>query len=108
MTRNLVNKSVLTTLLARLCQFLKKNLQKSLTTPGIKVMGVSKEYKSNCQVQLLMEFLQLPAITILLQTVCYCTSHHLMQQQEEIIGIAILVVRSKGSFTVLVPKVEGK
>jgi hypothetical protein len=75
-----VNKSVLTTLLARLCQFFEKVLQKSLTTPSIKVLGMSKEYKSNRQVQLLMEFLQLPAtITILSRTVCYCTSHHLMQ-----------------------------
>jgi hypothetical protein len=32
----------------------------------------------------------------------------LTQRQEEIIGVAILVVRSKGSFTVLVPGVEGK
>jgi hypothetical protein len=103
-----VNKSVLTTLLARLCQFFEKVLQKSLTTPGIKDLGMSKEYKSNHQVQLLTEFLQLPAITVLLQTVCYCTSHHLMQRQEEIIGITILVVRSKGSFTILVPQVEGK
>jgi hypothetical protein len=94
MTRNLVNKS----------QFFEKVLQKSLTTPGIKVLlGVSKEYKSNHQVELLMEFLQLPAITILSQTVCYCTSHHLMQRQEEIIRVAILIVRSKGSFTILVP-----
>jgi hypothetical protein len=69
MTRNLVNKS----------QFFEKVLQKSLTTPGIKVLGMSKEYKSNHQVQLLMEFLQLPAITILSQTVCYCMSHHLTQ-----------------------------
>jgi hypothetical protein len=103
-----VNKSVLTTLLARLCQFFEKVLQKSLTTPGIKDLGVSKEYKSNHQVQLLTEFLQLPAITVLSQTVCYCTSHHLMQRQEEMIGITILVVRSKGSFTILVPQVEGK
>jgi hypothetical protein len=103
-----VNKSVLTTLLARLCQFFEKVLQKSLTTPGIKDLGMSKEYKSNHQVQLLTEFLQLPAITVLLQTVCYCTSHHLMQRQEEIIGVTILVVRSKGSFTILVPQVEGK
>jgi hypothetical protein len=103
-----VNKSVLTTLLARLCQFFEKVLQKSLTTPGIKVLGMSKEYKSNRQVQLLMEFLQLPAITVLSWTVCYCTSHHLTQRQEEIIGVTILVVRSKGSFTILVPRVEGK
>jgi hypothetical protein len=104
-----VNKSVLTTLLACLCQFFEKVLQKSLTTPGIKVLGMSKEYKSNRQVQLLMEFLQLPAITVLSRPVCYCTSHHLMQRQEEIIGIAILlVVRSKGSFTIFVPRVEGK
>jgi hypothetical protein len=98
-----VNKSVLTMLLARLCQFFEKVLQKSLTTPSIKVLGVSKEYKSDCQVPLLIEFLQLPAITILSRTVCYCTSHHLTQRQEEIIGIAILIVRSEGSSTILVP-----
>jgi hypothetical protein len=99
----LVNKSVLTILLARLCQFFEKVLQKSLTTPGIKVQGMSKEFKSNCQVQQLMEFLQLSAITVLSRTVCYCMSHHLTQRQEEIIGVAILIVRSKGSFTVFVP-----
>jgi hypothetical protein len=50
MTRNLVNESVLTPLLARLCQFFEKVLQKSLTTAGIKVLSMSKENKSNGQV----------------------------------------------------------
>jgi hypothetical protein len=55
-----------------------------------------------------MEFLQFPAIAILSQTVCYRASDHLMQQQEEIIGVAIFIIRSKGGFTILVPQVEGK
>jgi hypothetical protein len=50
MTRNLVNKSVLTTLLERLCQFFEKVLQKPLATAGIKVLGVTKEHKCNRQV----------------------------------------------------------
>jgi hypothetical protein len=43
MTRNLVNKSVLTMQLARLCQFFEKALQKPLATAGIKVLGVMHE-----------------------------------------------------------------
>jgi hypothetical protein len=78
----LAKECILPPLLAVPCNILENLLQVPLSSPGIKVLGMTKEEQYKRKVEELMEFLQLPLVSLLSKAV-----HQFAKRKEPIIGI---------------------
>jgi hypothetical protein len=74
-------------LLAVPCNILENILKVSLSGPGIKVLGMTKQEQHKRKMEQLMEFLQLPLVALLSRTVRNDLHHQFVKQKEQIIGI---------------------
>jgi hypothetical protein len=62
-------------------------LQVPLSSPGIKVLGMTKEEQHKRKVEQLMEFLQLPLVALLSRAVHNDLRHQFAKQKEQIVSI---------------------
>jgi hypothetical protein len=69
------------------CNILENILQFPLSSPGIKVLGMTKEEQHKRKVEQLMKFLQLPLVALLSMAVCNDLRHQFAKQKEQIVGI---------------------
>jgi hypothetical protein len=83
----LAKKCILPPLLAVPCNILENILQVPLSGPGIKVLGMMKEEQHKRKVEQLMEFLQLPLVSLLSRAVRNDLRHQFAKQKEQFISI---------------------
>jgi hypothetical protein len=84
---HLAKECILPPLLAVPCDILENILQVPLSSPGIKVFGMTKEEQHKRKVEQLMEFLLLPLVSLLSRVVSNDLCHQFAKQKEQIIGI---------------------
>jgi hypothetical protein len=83
----LAEECILPPLLAIPCNILENILQVPLSGPGIKVLGMTKEEQHKRKVEQLMEFLQLPLVSLLSRAVRNDLHHQFAKQKEQIIRV---------------------
>ncbi len=83
----LVKECILPPLLAVPCNILENILQVPLSSPSIKVLGMTKEEQQKRKVEQLMEFLQLPLVPLLSRAVHNDLRHQFAKQNKQIVGI---------------------
>jgi hypothetical protein len=83
----LAKECILPPLLAVPCDILENILQVPLSSPGIKVLGMTKEEQHKRKMEQLMEFLQLPLVALLSRAVRNDLRHQFVKRKEQIVGI---------------------
>jgi hypothetical protein len=83
----LAKECILPPLLAVPCNILENILQVPLSGPGIKVLGMTKEEQHKRRVEQLMEFLQLPLVSLLSRAVCNDLHHQFVKQKEQLVSV---------------------
>jgi hypothetical protein len=99
---HLVKECILPPLLAVPCDILENILQVPLSSPGIKVLGMTKEEQHKRKVEQLMEFLQLPLVALLSRAIRNDLCHQFAKRKEQIIGITGRRAWTKQWWTTLV------
>jgi hypothetical protein len=83
----LAKECILSQLLGVPCNILENILRVTLSGPGIKVLGMTKEEQHKRKVEQLMEFLQLPSVSLFSRAVHNDLHHQFARRKEQIIGI---------------------